>query len=146
MMLAHDENFYQAEDTAVASMGDKVPDDDPNAVKDRLAQKFYDESREDEVARIERDTERLYQLAMQEGVIIEELEDPDGYQVYYNRVWRYIESGGDVPTWEWEDNEGGEYLKAFYVGLQNIEKRDEAGEWVKDCPFGVGQDIPKVEA
>jgi hypothetical protein len=141
----HDAAFYYQEDKAAANIGrDDANVENIEDLQERFRQQSYEDDREQERLETEHDTERLYQLALQEGVITEEERDPQGYPVYYNRIWEYLERGGEVPTWEWEHNEGRDHLKKFYEDLQGIERRDKEGEWEKDYVIGSGKTIPKA--
>ena len=77
--------------------------------------------------RIEFLTEELYAKYKEEVPGFEDVKDDEGYPVFYNRVWQYVESGGEIPSYEWEQN-GREDLRAFYEKLQEIDNREDPEE------------------
>lgn len=126
----HDANFYHKEDKAAASIGrDDAPMEDPQKLQEFLQQRQADWDFEDEQERIESQTERLYQLLKQEGVISEE-EAKEYYPMVYDYVANDWEPGEDSPDEE----------KDFYAKMAEIDGRDRDGEW---GGFTLGQIIEK---
>jgi len=120
------DQFYHDEDMAAATIGrDDAPEESPDKARRRLRQRQSDRDFEDKETRIEIETERLFQLARQEGLIEEE-----GSKSRYGDVGELIQTGR-------VSND-----EAFQEKLAEIQKRDETGEWAKS--FVIGQEIPKA--
>jgi len=125
----HDENFYEQEDKAAANIGrDDAPLGNPKKDVERSQQASYEEEKQQERIRDEEDTERLFQLMKQEGVI-------EGTREEYESVWNYITSG--LPSSEKE--------RDFFKKAKEIDDRDVAGEWGEWSHYeGSGEPIPKA--
>ncbi len=87
----------------------------------RLAQLEGDIEREAQEA----EADRLYQLAIQEGLFGKE--DTESYSDVYNYIVQGIEPADE----------------GLLKKLQDIQQRDKAGEWVKEHQLGF--DIEKAE-
>ncbi len=118
----HDEEFYRKEDLAAANIGrDDVSVVDPESERARFAQQYHDQKSEDRRQEIEGETEELYARYLD---AFPEFVDPykeNGSQVYYTRIWDYVQDGGEIPAWEWEQNEGRDHLRVFYENLKKID-------------------------
>ena len=115
----HDANFYYQEDKAAANIGrDDAPAEDPRKRQEFLQQRQADWDFEDEQERIENQTERLYQLLQQEGVIGKE-----GAEEYYPAIHNYVAYG------EEPGEDSAEQEKDFFEKMAAIDERDRAGEW-----------------
>jgi len=124
MAEKRDENFYNEEDKATANIGrDDAPSEDPGKRQEFLQQRQSDWDHQDKVERLEFDTERLYQLLKQEGIMDD-----------YAMVFMYIQQNGRPST---------EQQREAFPKIENIEKRDDAGEWEKS--YTLGQPIKKAE-
>lgn len=131
MDVKHNENFHNEEDLAASRISrDDVPLEDPKKVQEFLQQQRSDWDSEDAAESLENDTERLYQLLKQEGIVIN-----DSKNVLYNTVLRYVESGGVSPNSKTEEK--------MFPKIAEIDKRDKAGEWEKS--YTIGQAIGKAK-
>jgi hypothetical protein len=127
--LTHDEQFYINEDRAAMRIGrDDAPAEDPDRVQARFRQEASDQAFQDEQERLDFEANRLYRLMQQEGVIPEDDNSESGL---FAQVYDFV-AYDDVPE-----------NRTFADQMAEIQRRDEAGEWVKGG--NILEPIPKAK-